>query len=153
MILLSSTLLIITAPGTSSTESSSGLMAVADVQAAGKEPVILPTLSDGTSQMTSVLTYDLSKYDRALLSPEALKEYKRRRKNEKRKVDHQLLSPSKREQKLAMCAFRKRELRYQKKMTGVKMPRMKPPYISIKDKSPVEQEKQRSVWQKLKANL
>lgn len=136
-------------PGTPSTESSSGLPAWADVQAAGIEPVILPTFPEGTAQMTPVLTYNLSKYERGMMSPEALKEYKRRSKNEKQKVAFQRLSPSKQNQKLAIRAFRKKELRYWKKTDGV---RMKRPYISIKEKSPIQQEKQRSEWKKWKAN-
>lgn len=140
---------------TCTTESSSaGLAAGADVHAATSvvKTVILPTSRDGNSETTPVLTYNLSKYDRGLLSPEALKEYKKRSKNEKQKAASQCLSPSKRKQKLAMCAFRKREQRYKKKMDGVKTLRKKT-YVSIQDKSPSEQEEQRLIWKKWKANL
>lgn len=139
--------------GTTSTELSSERLAGAYVRAAAAvEPVIPSIFRNGNSQTTSALTHNLSKYERSMLSPEELKEYKRRSKNEKQKATYQQLSPSKRSQKLAMHAFRKRELRYQKKMDGVTTSRKKT-YVSIQVKSAREQEEQRLKWKNLKANL
>ena len=123
---------------TPSTESSSDRLA--GTAAAAFQPGIPP------------LFRVLSKYERSTLSLEELKEYKRRIKNERQKAAYQQLSPSKRSHKMAMQASRKRERRYRKKMDGLKTSREKT-YVSINDKSPRDQEEQRSKWKKWKAAL